>query len=763
MHEIKRISINVQGVVQGVGFRPFVYNLARELNLKGWVNNTPLGVDLEIEGEPESLEHFARRLIDDAPPLALIEETSFQHLEPANYTDFIIKESGSGQEKFTLISPDVATCPDCLAELKDTADRRYRYPFINCTNCGPRYTIIQDVPYDRPYTTMAEFPMCPDCLKEYQDPQNRRFHAQPNACPVCGPKVTLLDSQGVPLQVADPLAAAAGLLRQGKILAVKGLGGYHLACDALNEETVSRLRNSKNREAKPFALMIPELAKGKLYCHVSKEEEAVLTGNRRPIVLLRKKTDSPVAEAVAPNNRYLGVMLPYTPLHYLLFADGPEVLVMTSGNSSGEAIEYLDGEALENLAGIADYILTHNRDIHIRADDSVLRVFRGQEMMLRRSRGYVPLPVKLPFKAEGILATGGELKNNLCLTKDNMAFMSQYIGDLESLSNILAFEQAVGHLQRMFNISPSVVAYDLHPGYTSSNYALDLPGLIKVPVQHHHAHIASCMAENGLVEDVIGVAFDGTGYGTDGTIWGGEFFTGSYQGFTRWAHLAQVPIAGGDAAVKQPWRMAVSHLIALKGPEVTKLPLPAFAGLAPEELRMVANMVTNRSKLLTSSAGRLFDAVAALLGVRQEISYEGQAAIELEQLAIEEYDGRSYGFTLKQGERPWKICLDAMFNEMVEELLQNRPVQVMASRFHRTVVEFIAATCCQIRRETGLRKVALSGGVFQNIIITGQTVSRLEMEGFDVYTHSKVPANDGGIALGQAAVAAMAMRERSVC
>lgn len=762
MREINRIQMNVQGVVQGVGFRPFVYTLARELNLKGWVNNTALGVNLEIEGEAPSLEQFVRRIIDEAPPLAQIEETSIQRLEAVHYTDFIIKESGSNQEKFTLISPDVATCPDCLAELKNPADRRYRYPFINCTNCGPRYTIIQDVPYDRPYTTMAEFPMCPDCLKEYHDPQNRRFHAQPNACPVCGPQVALLDSRGVPLQVADPPAVATGLLRQGKILAVKGLGGYHLACDALNEEAVSRLRNSKHREAKPFAVMMPELATVKRHCYVSKEEEAVLTGNRRPIVLLRKRKDSTVAAAVAPNNRYLGVMIPYTPLHCLLFEDGPEVLVMTSGNSSGEAIEYLDGEALENLAGIADYFLTHNRDIYIRADDSVLRVFRGQEMMLRRSRGYAPLPVKLPFKADGILATGGELKNSLCLTKDNMAFISQYIGDLESLSNIVAFEQAAGHLQRMFTIAPSVVAYDMHPGYTSSNYALDLPGLIKIPVQHHHAHIASCMAENGLMEDVIGVAFDGTGYGTDGTIWGGEFFTGSYRGFTRWAHLAQVPLPGGDAAVKQPWRMALSHLISLKGPEVIRLPLPAFAGVAPEHLRMVANLVTGRSNVLTSSAGRLFDAVASLLDVRQEISYEGQAAIELEQLAAEEYDGRSYGFALKKGKRPWKICLDPMFNEMVEELLQKRPVQVMACRFHRTVVEFIAEVCCRIRRETGLRKVVLSGGVFQNMIITSQTVSRLETEGFDVYTHCKVPANDGGIALGQAAMAAMALKERGV-
>lgn len=760
MLEAKRMCMSIKGVVQGVGFRPFIYNLARSLELKGWVNNTTRGVELEVEGYEDVLADFVRRVNAEAPPLAVIEETEFAWLEPAHYDDFVIAESEAAEDKFTLVSSDTATCPQCLAELRDPGNRRYRYPFTNCTNCGPRFTIIKDVPYDRPATTMAGFPLCRHCLEEYHDPRDRRFHAQPNACPDCGPRVVLLDGRGVALPVPDPVAGAVKLLKEGYILAVKGLGGYHLVCDALNSSAVNLLRVRKSREAKPFAVMMRDLAVVKKHCRVSMAEEKVLSSCMCPIVLLKKKPSLTVAEAVAPGNRYLGVMLPYTPLHHLLFENGPEVLVMTSGNSSGEAIEYLDGEAVTNLGTIADYFLTHNRDIHIRTDDSVVRLFRGREMLLRRSRGYAPLPVKLPFEAGGILAVGAELKNALCLTKKDMAFLSQHIGDLEQLSNLTAFNQAVGHLQKIFGIRPVAVAYDLHPGYQNSKYAQEMSYMAKVPVQHHHAHIASCMAENGLTGDVIGVAFDGTGYGSDGAVWGGEFFTGGYRGFTRWAHLAYVPLPGGAAAIKQPWRMAVSYLVTLLGLDVVNK-LPFFRAVEPQKLNSVQKLVTNwPGNVQTSSTGRLFDAVAALLGVRREISYEGQAAIELEQLAMENTGCPGYKFNIKQDTIPWTIHMDAMFDEMIEEILHRRPVPEIASRFHKTVAELIAATCCRIRRETGVNSVVLSGGVFQNILLLRQSVNLLEVEGFTVYTHSKVPANDGGISMGQAVMAKMAMMER---
>ncbi|MEW6697091.1 MAG: carbamoyltransferase HypF [Bacillota bacterium] len=760
MHDIKRMGMSVRGVVQGVGFRPFVYNLALSLNLKGLINNTAEGVQLEVEGEEAALAEFARRIQRDAPPLAIIEEVTHFWLDTANYDDFKITESEAGLSKFTLISPDMATCPGCLAELNNPGDRRFGYPFINCTNCGPRFTIIKDVPYDRPLTTMSCFPMCPDCLREYNDPLNRRFHAQPNACPVCGPQVNLLDRQGNQATVSNPLTGAVEMLKKGQILAVKGLGGYHLACDAYNNTAVERLRKLKNREAKPFAVMMPNLEAVREHCLISTVEEQVLVSGKRPIILLRKKNNSRLSGEVAPNNRCLGVMLPYTPLHHLLFVNGPQVLVMTSGNSSGEAIEYLDNEALANLGGIADFFLTHNRDIHIRTDDSVLRIFRGREMMIRRSRGYAPLPVKLPFRADGIMATGAELKNTLCLTRGNMAFLSQYIGDLENLSNILAFEQTVNHLQKMFDINPEAVAYDLHPDYLSSKYAQEMSGLEGFPVQHHHAHIASCMAENGLLEDVIGVALDGAGYGTDGTIWGGEFFTGSCHGFTRRAHLAYVPMPGGAKAIKQPWRMAVSYLETLPGIKTSHMSLPPFKYSDPQTLEAVRGLIKHPSTIVTSGAGRLFDAVSSLLGVRQEISYEGQAAIELEQLASESYDCRSYGFTVIKNQLPWTICLDTMFAEIVDDLLHQHSVQKIASRFHMTISEIIIAVCCLIRQETGINKVVLSGGVFQNTLLLSRSVKGLEMELFEVYTHSLVPCNDGGIALGQAVMAGWALKER---
>ncbi|QNB46773.1 carbamoyltransferase HypF [Thermanaerosceptrum fracticalcis] len=761
MPKTVRIHMHIKGVVQGVGFRPFVYNLAQSLGVKGWVNNTVRGVELEIEGEEPVLLKFSERMNEEAPPLALIEEITATRLAPVNYENFVIKDSEGGEEKFTLLSPDTATCPQCLEELKDPENRRYRYPFINCTNCGPRFTIIKDVPYDRSLTTMAGFLMCPDCQREYDDPRDRRFHAQPNACPACGPQVSLLDGQDRPSEVKDPVAEAVTLLKKGHILAVKGLGGYHLVCDAFNSSAVQVLRSRKNREAKPFAVMMPDMETVKKHCLVSREEETALSSQRRPIVLLGKKAGSPVAPEVAPGNRCLGVMLPYSPLHYLLFDQGLEVLVMTSGNKSGDAIEYVDREALTNLRDIADFFLSHNRDIHIRTDDSVVRIFRGKEMVLRRSRGYVPLPLKLPFQVDNILAVGGELKNTLCLTKGSRAFLSQHIGDLENLSNMQAFEQAVEHLQKVFNIRPRVVAYDLHPDYLSSKFAQEMGKCAQVAVQHHHAHVASCMAENGLMEEVIGVAFDGSGYGTDGNIWGGEFFVGSYGNFARWAHLEYVPLPGGPAAIRQPWRMAVSYLSTLLPGSMPERFLPELQNIDGQKLAMVKGLVTHaHKKLLTSSAGRLFDGVAALLGVRQEISYEGQAAIELEQLALTDVNVPGYSFTIKKDTLPWKIELGPMFDELIADRLNKYPVEMIAARFHKTVADLIFIGCMNIRKETGIKGVVLSGGVFQNILLLSQTVQLLEREGFTVYTHSKVPANDGGISLGQAVIAGAGVRKR---
>lgn len=751
----------IKGVVQGVGFRPFVHNLAQSLGLKGLVKNTAWGIELEVEGKKYVLADFARHINTGAPPLAIVEKITSLWLEPVGYESFIIAGTISGKDKSTFVSPDMATCPQCLAEFNDPRNRRYRYPFINCTNCGPRFTIIKDIPYDRLSTTMADFPMCPECLKEYNDPRDRRFHAQPNACPVCGPHVTLSDREGRPLAFPDPAAKAAELLQQGNILAIKGLGGYHLACDAMNSYSVQRLRALKNREAKPFAVMMPNIRVIRKHCLVSEKEEQFLKNGKSPIVLLKKKSSSWVSEEVAPRNQCLGVMLPYTPLHHLLFAGGQEALVMTSGNSGGEAIEFIDCEVLANLNTIADYFLTHNRDIHIYADDSVVQLFRDREMILRRSRGFVPLPVKIPFEAGGILALGAELKNTLCVTKKNLAFLSQHIGDLKILSNLLSFEKVVKHLQKIFGITLVAVVYDLHPDYLSGKYAREMTSLAGFPVQHHHAHIASCMAENGLLEEeVIGVALDGAGYGLDGNIWGGEFFTGNYRGFNRRAHLAYVPLPGGAAAIRQPWRMAVSYLTASLGEDFSNMPLPFLEKVDPQKLKIIRRMVTHWPNTLTSSAGRLFDAVAALLGLRLEIGYEGQAAIELEQLAAEYPDCKSYEFDINKDDIHWKIQMDSMFNELINDLLHKSSVQLIASRFHKTVVEMIVATCKELRHETGIASIALSGGVFQNMLLLSHSVSLLEREGFKVYTHSKVPANDGGICLGQAVIAGMAMAER---
>jgi len=761
--------LHVTGVVQGVGFRPFVYGLATRLDLSGWVRNTSAGVDIVVEGTPAALEAFQTALREEAPPLARIDALETQEAPPNGYTAFEIRHSEARPGDFQPISPDVATCDDCLAEIFDPADRRYRYAFTNCTNCGPRFTIIQDIPYDRPSTTMAPFKMCPACQAEYDDPLDRRFHAQPNACPVCGPQLALFPSPTNPLELpdGDPVAATRALLVGGAIVAIKGLGGFHLACDATNAQAVARLRERKGRPAKPFALMAPDVAAVEALCHLDEAERATLTGRERPIVLLRQRAGSPVAANVAPGLDELGVMLPYTPLHHLLLeSEGgfPPALVMTSGNFSEEPIATARLEAFDRLAPLADAFLMHNRAIRTRCDDSVVRVVEGNLAPLRRSRGYAPDSLSLPFDAPPMLAVGPELKNTFCLARGQQAFVSQHIGDLKNYEAYRAFEDGVKHLADLFRVEPEVIAYDLHPAYLSTRYAqqrADAEGLTAIGVQHHHAHVAACMAEHGLPLDsqVIGVSFDGTGYGTDDAIWGGEFLLAGYAGFERAAHLDYVPLPGGDAAIERPYRAALSYLrhAGLEWDE----PLPPVAAADAEERAVVARMLERGFNApLTSSMGRLFDAVASLAGVAQEVSYEAQAAIWLEARAGDGAAVEPYPFAIRREGETWTLDPAPLVRAVVGDVRAGLPAALIGARFHEGVGQLVLDVCGILRDKSGLRAVALSGGVFQNVTLLRRARELLEADGFTVYTHRVVPANDGGVALGQVAVAAARVLEK---
>jgi len=748
-----RTAIRVEGIVQGVGFRPYVYTLATGLGLAGFVGNDVDGVFVEVEGPKDAVGEFLRTLERDPPPLARIERVTARPVAPDGGTSFVIAPSGPGGPRRTLISADTATCADCLRELDDPADRRYRYPFINCTNCGPRFTIVRDVPYDRPFTTMAPFAMCQACAAEYHDPADRRFHAQPVCCPACGPRLTVRDRAGSPLPAdplpADPLTWAARLLADGQILAVKGLGGYHLAADAACQPAAAALRARKHREDKPFAVLVADLTQARDLGEVDEAAAALLMSPARPIVLLPRRPDAPVAPAAAPGNRSLGVMLPYTPLHYLLVRALGRPMVLTSGNVSDEPIAYRDDDALARLAPIADAFLGHDRAIHIRTDDSVARTFRGRPMLIRRSRGYVPEPVTVAAGfPRPVLACGAELKNTFCLAKDRHAFVSHHIGDLENAETLRSFTEGIEHFRRLFDIDPRVVAHDLHPEYLSTKYALDLDGVDLQGVQHHHAHIASCLADNDADGPVIGVAFDGTGYGTDGTIWGGEFLVAGLAGFERGGHLTPVPMPGGAAAIRQPWRMAAAYL-GLGAPDQ----LDVKRRNADRWAAVTAMAAKGVNAPLTSSAGRLFDAAAALLGVRDTINYEGQAAIELEQLA-DPAEAAAYPAAVVTGEGPFQIRAADLLSALISDLTAGVRAPVIAARFHHGVAAAIEAGCVLLRERHGLGTVALSGGVFQNVLLLHATVARLEARGFRVLTHSRVPCNDGGISLGQAVIAA---------
>jgi hydrogenase maturation protein HypF len=733
-----RRDIRVEGVVQGVGFRPFVFTLATRIGLAGRVGNDVDGVFVEVEGTPAQVDEFLAGL-GQPPPLAVIERVTASDATPTGAVGFEIAASASGGARHTLVSADTATCDDCLRELADPGDRRFGYPFINCTNCGPRFTIVRDVPYDRPSTTMAGFAMCVECAAEYHDPADRRFHAQPTCCPACGPTLAFT---GDP---EDPVSAAAEALQAGKILAVKGLGGYHLAVLAADEKAAATLRQRKHREDKPFAVMVSDVDHAGQLCELDDAGVAALTGRRRPIVLLPRVGDE-VAPSVAPGNRRLGVMLPYTPLHHLLLDEVGEPVVLTSGNVSDEPIAYTDDDARNRLAGIADAFLSHDRAIHIRTDDSVVRPFRGRETVLRRSRGYVPEPVSLhqPVKRP-VLACGAELKNTFCLAKDRHAFLSHHIGDLENYETLRSFVDGVEHFQRLFDIEPVVVAHDLHPEYLSTKHALST-GLELVGVQHHHAHIASCLADNGESGPVIGVAFDGTGYGTDGTIWGGEFLVADLVDCTRAGHLHPVPLPGGTAAIRQPWRMAAVYLDKAYDAHPPELDVKRRNDKQWAGVLAIARAGANSP--LTSSAGRLFDAVSALLGLRDVINYEGQAAVELEQLADPTETGR-YEAEIGNTVRGTDLVRAA-----AEDLRAGVAPPVIAMRFHNGVIDVVTGMCERVRESAGLDTVALSGGVFQNRLLLEGCVDRLTAAGFRVLTHGRVPTNDGGISLGQAVVAA---------
>lgn len=772
--------IHITGIVQGVGFRPFVYNLAASLNLKGWVRNTSAGVDIEVDGKKDALDLFLQKLRDEAPPLSRIDELTASFGPGNGFTQFDIIHSESVDGAFQPISPDVAVCDDCLRELFDPNDRRYRYPFINCTNCGPRFTIIKDIPYDRPKTTMAGFALCPDCEREYQDPANRRFHAQPVACPVCGPRVWLEMKEGREKKFDnEAVTETQRLLAEGKIIAVKGLGGFHLACDATNANAVSELRARKLRVDKPFALMMPDLESVERHCLVSDTERKLLTSPARPIVLLKRKPESNIAKEAAPNQDWLGVMLPYTPLHYLLFADSIHPssfilppLVLTSGNLSEEPIATGNDEARDRLSKLADAFLMHDRDIHIRCDDSVVRVFDDGLLTIdrvplsavhrpssvypiRRSRGYSPFPVRLPFEVPQLLAAGSELKNTFCITNGRYAFLSHHIGDMENYETLQSFKQGVEHFERLFRVKPEAIAHDLHPNYLATRYTLERAereGLPAIPVQHHHAHIAACMAEHGLSEPVIGVAFDGTGYGEDGAIWGGEFLAADYKSYQRAAHLEYFPLPGGDASIKRPARTALALLWSL-GLEWDERLAPVMEFCAEDRATLRAQLERKINTPLTSSMGRLFDAIAALAGLRQKVNYEGQAAIEFEAVA-DSAEAEMYPFGVESGQ----VRVGGAVEALVKDAMAGVPLPKISARFHNGLAEAVRETVQKISGETSLRRVILSGGVWQNITLLRRTLSLLAKDGFDVYIHREVPANDGGLSLGQAAIAAARLR-----
>jgi len=744
--KILRKRFRINGIVQGVGFRPFIYNQANQYKLKGTVSNSADGVIIEVQGFGENIDNFSNAISSEAPPISLISNIQTNEIPLKSESNFSIVQSEKNTSISTLISPDVAVCSDCVGELLNPNDRRFLYPFINCTNCGPRYTIIENIPYDRPFTSMRHFELCPDCHNEYDDPNNRRFHAQPNACPDCGPHVQLHDSDGSIISIDNPIQETVKRIHNGKIIAIKGLGGFHLAVDANNSKSVKKLRKRKLREEKPLAIMVKSIDEAKIFCHINPDEAKALSSIQSPIVLLKKRRNIPIIDEVAPRNDRIGIMLPYTPLHHILFHYGAPHLIMTSANLTEEPICIENEEAFSRLNGIADYFLTHNRDIYIRSDDSVVIHLNEKIHPIRRSRGFAPSPIFVNSKGPTVLAVGGELKNTVCLLKDEKAFVSQHIGDLENMEAFNFFTQTIDHLQRIFESKPESIAYDFHPEYLSTKWVKEQTDIPTLGIQHHHAHLASCMAENHLKDSVIGIIMDGTGYGTDGTIWGGEILIGDYSGFQRFAHFEPMPLPGGDAAIKAPWRTAVAYLQKTFG-ELPDLPFIENLNSSP----IVELIEKNVNCPITTSCGRLFDAVAAMSGGLQTIRYEGQAAIEFMQKS-NNLDVQPFDFDIKRIDDIRHMLISPIIRNVVNGIQHGESINQLSNRFHKTLIDLFVHTVKIAKDETGISNIVLSGGVFQNHVLFEGIIPKLQYENFNVFTHNKVPMNDGGLSLGQAMI-----------
>lgn len=740
-------EIELRGIVQGVGFRPFVYRLAQKFNLQGWVYNNSQGLYMHVEGEKENLISFKKELFKNPPPQALIKDYNIAKCDVLQLKEFKIITSKKGSKQEVLISPDLAICRDCRLEVLNKKDRRYKYPFTNCTNCGPRFTIIEDVPYDRAKTTMAGFTMCSLCEGEFTNPLNRRFHAQPNACPQCGPQVKLLDKKGQ--EIGGGLEKAVDLLEQGYILAIKGLGGYHLVCDALNNESVKRLRKSKKREYKPFAVMAKNIEVIKKYCFISKLEEQQLLSPQAPIVILNRKGGN-LPDSLTPGVNTLGVMIPYTPLHLLLFQKNLQLLVMTSGNISSNPLIYKDYDAQKELEEITDYFLMHNRNIFNRCDDSIVKIINNAPQLYRRARGYVPLPIDIPIK-ESVLACGGDLKNTFCLTKEGQGFLSQHMGDLENYNNFQEYLTTIKRMKNYLKIEPRKIVVDLHPEYFSKKWGFE-QGLPIIEVQHHHAHLASCLADNGIDEKVLGVICDGTGFGTDGNIWGMEFLLGDFKEFKRLARLEYIPLPGGEKAIREPWRIAVSYILKHYPEQGLEFYADYFKEIKKEHLEMLKKQIELKiNSPLSSSCGRLFDGVSALLGICRYVDYEGQAAIELEEIVDKKYCGSGYDFTIFKKDL-YIISTKIMWQQIIMDMQKGLSKKIIAAKFHITVAEMILKTIKQLKSVYTDQKIALSGGVMQNKFLCERVGELLIKNGYQPLFHKQVPANDGGLSLGQSVI-----------
>jgi len=755
MVDIYGKKIHITGIVQGVGFRPFVYSLAQEFDITGWVRNSSSGVDIIANGKESSLEQFLTKLKGFPPPLAQIDTFKIEDIQSDSFKNFKIIHSKSSKGDFVPISPDISICEDCIKELLNPEDRRYRYPFINCTNCGPRFTIIKDIPYDRPYTTMAGFKLCSDCQTEFEDPINRRFHAQPVACPVCGPEIWLETPDGKKVFAEEGLQVARYLIKEGKIIAVKGLGGFHLACDAFNIAAIDRLRERKRRSDKAFAVMVSSSSIAKQYCFINDNELQMLESREKPIVILGRKPTIALPDNIAPNKKTIGIMLPYTPLHILLLEPEngyPEMLIMTSGNTSDEPIAHTNSGSKAQLGNIADAFLMNNRDIHVRVDDSVVVSFDKKPYFFRRSRGFAPKPFRLSAELDEVLAVGAELKNTFCFTKGAYAFVSHHIGDLQNLETYKSFEDGISHYQNIFRIKPQKIALDMHPDYLSTKYALERgvkENLEVISVQHHHAHLASCLADNDWQSDapVLGVCLDGTGYGLDKSIWGGEFLLGNYSNFERIAHLAYMPLPGGDAAILQPRKISAAYLWK-NGISLTN-DLPSIQAFSDEELEILRSQLEKSLNCpQTSSMGRLFDAVSSLIGVRQKINYEAQAAIELENIADPAVNGK-YNFQWEGSQ----IYFDELLQDIIGDFLKKTPISTISAKFHNAVAHMVVDLSVELKQKYTFDTIALTGGVWQNMFLLHQTIEFAKSTPLKILYHQRVPSNDGGISLGQAMIA----------